>query len=253
MPRVSRKRSVTGVYHVMMRGNNKAIIFHDDKDRKKFIYVLTDVIKKTGVRIHGYCLMDNHIHILIEEDVNESVGQVIKRISVRFVIWYNNKYGRTGHLFQGRFNSEAVEDEAYFKTVLRYIHYNPVMAGMVTEALGYRWSSAMAHETAYRSEYTWVTTDMVQTIWPNLMLYESFMRIAPEEYCLEEKVDEKQSFEELRCGISSRFPIDDLMHMDVKKRYDMIKRIKQEEKLTVRGLASVLKISKSTIERALKS
>ena len=126
MSRVSRKKSKTGIYHIMLRGIDKRNIFLDNEDRKKFIEKLKIARETAGFRLHGYCLMDNHVHLLIEE--NEEIGTSIKRITVGYVQWHNNKHERTGHLFQNRYLSEPVETDAYLLTVLRYIHQNPVKA-----------------------------------------------------------------------------------------------------------------------------
>ena len=84
--------------------------------------------------------MGNHIHLLIQED-KEPIEQIMKRISTRFVYWYNIKYQRVGHLFQDRFKSETVEDDGYFITVIRYIHQNPIKAGLCENLADYAYSS----------------------------------------------------------------------------------------------------------------
>jgi len=131
MPRQARKKSATGIYHIMLRGIDGRNIFLDDEDRSKFIEKLLSAKQNANFKLYGYCLMDNHVHLLIEE--NEEIGTSVKRITVGYVQWHNNKYGRTGHLFQNRYNSEVVETESYLVTVLRYIHQNPVKANIVKE------------------------------------------------------------------------------------------------------------------------
>jgi hypothetical protein len=88
----------------------------------------------------AYCLMSNHVHLVLEEG-KEPISMTMKRMGVRYAGLYNRKYDRVGPLFQGRFISEAVEDDAYFQTVLLYVHHNPVSAGLCKEASQYRWSS----------------------------------------------------------------------------------------------------------------
>lgn len=140
MPRQARKRSKTGIYHIMVRGINRQIIFEDDEDYLKFL----DTIQKNKVKckfdIYGYCLMGNHAHLLLRER-EETVSMVMQRLCSSFVYWYNWKYDRFGHLFQERYKSEVVEDEIYLLTVLRYIHQNPIKAGITNTLEGYRWSS----------------------------------------------------------------------------------------------------------------
>ncbi|NLK69373.1 MAG: transposase [Clostridiaceae bacterium] len=140
MPRVARKKSNSGIYHVMFRGVNHQIIFKDDKDYIKYLETLKTYQEKSGYTIYAYCLMSNHIHLLMKEDT-EDLGLAFKRIGASYVYWYNWKYNRRGHLFQDRYRSEAVNNDSYFLTVLRYIHQNPIKAGIVENISNYRWSS----------------------------------------------------------------------------------------------------------------
>jgi len=143
MARTARKESRTGTYHVMLRGINRQIIFEDDEDYQKFLWTIKDTREKSGYEIYAYCLMSNHIHLLIKE-VIEDLGKVFRRIGASYVYWYNWKYSRRGHLFQARYRSEAVETDSYFLTVLRYIHQNPYKAGIVKNIKNiadYSWSS----------------------------------------------------------------------------------------------------------------
>ena len=149
MPRTSRQHSDTGVYHVMLRGIDRRDIFADDQDRSKFLKILRAVTSPEDhegkplpplCHIHAYCLMDNHVHLLIAEAA-EDIGTVMKRIGVSYVSYYNKRHERLGPLFHDRFRSEPVGDAGYFITLLRYIHQNPVQAEMVTSPGQYRWSS----------------------------------------------------------------------------------------------------------------
>lgn len=140
MPRVAREKSSTGIYHVMFRGINHQIIFEDDEDYIKYLETLKTYQEKGGYIIYAYCLMKNHIHLLMKEKT-EDLGLTFKRIGASYVYWYNSKYNRRGHLFQDRYRSEVVENDSYFLTVLRYIHQNPLKAGIVQDIADYRWSS----------------------------------------------------------------------------------------------------------------
>lgn len=149
MPRKSRKISPTGVYHVMLRGINRDRIFNDEQDCRKFVKILREVTsprEKGGVpllpycHIYAYCLMTNHIHLLLSEG-NEKLGSTMKRIGVAYVSYYNKRNDRLGPLFHDRFRSETVESRAYFVNLLRYIHFNPVEAGIVEHPDQYQWSS----------------------------------------------------------------------------------------------------------------
>ena len=129
MPRLSRIKSKTGIYHIMLRGINQQLIFEDEEDCDKFLEVLESCKSVSGFELYGYCLMGNHLHLLLKT-VNEDLDLIFKRIGARYVYWYNWKYRRSGHLFHDRFKSEPVSDDKYFLTVLRYIHRNPVKANL---------------------------------------------------------------------------------------------------------------------------
>ena len=149
MPRQPRKQSGTGIFHVMMRGINHQNIFEDEEDYYRFLSTLDMMAKAyepdgtpTGCNytIYAYCLMSNHFHLLIRER-EESLAMAVKRIASSYVYYYNHKYLRDGHLFKERFKSEPVNDMSYFTTLLRYIHQNPVKAGIVAEVKDYKYSS----------------------------------------------------------------------------------------------------------------
>jgi len=140
VPRQAREKSKSGIYHIILRGTNKQIIFEEEEDKVKFIETLNDYKEKSGYKIYAYCLMGNHIHLLIQEG-KEELGIVMRRIGASYVYWYNWKYQRCGHLFQDRYKSETVDDDSYFLTVVRYIHQNPLKAGLVNDISNYRWCS----------------------------------------------------------------------------------------------------------------
>ena len=140
MPREARRKSESGIYHIMLRGINQQQIFEDREDFEKFLQILKDCKTVSEYKLFAYCLMGNHIHLLVQEG-KEPIEQVMKRLATRFVYWYNIKYQRVGHLFQDRFKSEPVEDDSYFLTVIRYIHQNPVKAGLCRNLSDYKFSS----------------------------------------------------------------------------------------------------------------
>ncbi len=144
MARGKRIKSETGIYHVMLRGINKQEVFHNDEDYYKFLSILSICKAISGFTLHAYCLMNSHVHLLIQEG-NEPLELVFKRIGDRFIYWYNLKYCRTGPLFQGRYKSKPVNDDAYFISALRYIHQNPVKAGLTENCKSYQFSSYNAY------------------------------------------------------------------------------------------------------------
>ena len=144
MPRAARIKSETGVYHVMLRGIGKQNIFEDDLDKQKFLMLLAECKTKSGFNLYAYCLMNNHVHLLLKTG-NEPLEIIFRRLGSNYVYWYNTRYERVGHLFQDRYKSEPVEDNAYLKTVIRYIHYNPVKGGL-SKDIHYPYSSFAAYE-----------------------------------------------------------------------------------------------------------
>ena len=140
MPRQPRLKSDIAIYHVMQRGINKQTIFFDDDDCCTYLQFLQECKEKSGFELYAYCLMGNHIHLLIRE-TKEPLAQIFKRFGTKYVYWYNLKYQRCGHLFQDRFKSEPIMDDRQFIAVLRYIYQNPIKAGLCERPEDYKWSS----------------------------------------------------------------------------------------------------------------
>ena len=140
MSRQKRDRSSTGVYHIMLRGINRGDIFLEDDDKDVFLNILLQKKSKGEYTLHAYCLMDNHLHLLIQEK-EDYIARIMKRIGITYVSYFNKKYQRIGPLFQDRYKSEKVENDGYLLTAMRYIHNNPVAAGLVKNQGAYKWSS----------------------------------------------------------------------------------------------------------------
>lgn len=140
MPRKPRIFSSSGIYHVILRSVNQHIIFENDSDYQKFLFILSDCKTNFDIDIYAYCLMDNHIHILLHSS-DEDLSHFFQCFETRFARWYNKKYERSGHLFQDRFFSAAIESSSKYLTTLTYIHNNPVKASVCRFPSEYRWSS----------------------------------------------------------------------------------------------------------------
>jgi REP element-mobilizing transposase RayT len=139
-----------GIYHVIARGNNKEYIFKEDIDKGYFIKLLKDNCNVMGYQIFGYVLMDNHYHIAIQP-MNKKLQEIMHQINNKYSKYFNYKYKRVGHVFQGRYKSVLVQDERYMLKLVRYIHQNPVRAGMVNSVEKYRWSSDIYYRKNIRS------------------------------------------------------------------------------------------------------
>ena len=140
MPRKPRIFSPTGIYHIILRSINQHIIFEEDDDYQKLLYILSDCKRTFDIDIYAYCLMDNHIHLLINS-TEDHLASFFQSLGTRFVRWYNTKYSRSGHLFQDRFYSIPVVKKQQYLSTLAYIHNNPVKSALCRYPSEYRWSS----------------------------------------------------------------------------------------------------------------
>jgi REP element-mobilizing transposase RayT len=141
MARHAREISRTEIYHIMVRGINKEQIFKKDFYKTKLLETLKEIKTEIDFSIIAYCIMNNHLHLLAKiSDID--LASVMKKINVTYAMFYNKLETRYGYVFQGRFKSEAVEDDKYLLGALRYIHNNPVKAGLSDNIANYNWSSA---------------------------------------------------------------------------------------------------------------
>jgi putative transposase len=251
MPREARKKSGSGIYHIMLRGVNKQTIFEVDDDKTKFLETLRKYKDISKFQLYSYCLMDNHVHLLMKES-GETISEAIKRISSSYVYWYNMKYERCGHLFQERFKSENVETKSYFLTVLRYIHQNPIKAGLASNAFDCRWTSI----NEYVREANIVDTEFGLKLFSldrraAIKLYSKYMHELNDDQCLDDLGKVKMSDHEIReylyrIGIPN---ITTLQQMEKGKRDDTLAALKGMNGVTVRQLSRITGISKSVIQR----
>ena len=144
MPRTQRKQIETGVYHIMLRGNERKNIFSDEEDKQRMIDTLIKLHNEGGFKLYAYCIMDNHLHFAVEEET-EGIARIVKRVGTSYAYYYNFKHQRVGHVFQDRFKSEGIKDDAQLLEVIRYIHNNPVKAEMVGSVEKYPWNSYNAY------------------------------------------------------------------------------------------------------------
>lgn len=140
MPRTARRASSTGIYHVMVRGLNKMPVFKEKREKTRIVNLIRENLSEYDVAIYAYCVMSNHLHLLIKADLKE-LASFMAKILAAFAHYYNYKHQRVGYVFQDRFKSQCVEKESYFWNCMRYIHMNPGKTGSVKETLRYEHSS----------------------------------------------------------------------------------------------------------------
>lgn len=254
MARQARQKSSSGIYHILLRGINRQVIFEDDEDKEKFLECVSFYKADCHYEVYGYCLMDNHIHLLIKENGTD-IGAIMKRIGVRYVAWYNRKYYRCGHLFQDRFQSEPVETDSYLLTVLRYIHQNPVRAGLI-QSLSEGWSSSYS---TYFEANPLVDSFYILKMFSSddeeaRRQFNRFMQAADDDVPnLVYKEPVLLRDEEARVLIQQlaniRTPLE-LQTMKKPDRDEVLRKIKQIEGISTRQIARLTGISQSVIARA---
>lgn len=131
--------------HVILRGNNRNIIFVADEDYHFFIECLQKAAEQHGCTIHAYVLMTNHVHLLLTPEREDSIGKTLQSVGRRYVQYFNYTQKRTGTLWEGRYKATLIDSERYLLTCYRYIELNPVRANMVEHPRDYAWSSYLCH------------------------------------------------------------------------------------------------------------
>lgn len=228
MPRIGRIHSGTGIYHVMLRGINRQDVFEDAEDYWTFIRILSAVQSRLSddlstrvctCHIYAYCLMPNHIHLLLCEK-EWKLGEVMKSVAASYVLYYNKKYGRIGHLFQDRYKSEPCNDSGYFITLFRYIHQNPVKAGLVRMARDYEYSS-----------------------WPN-----DYLGLAVQQVCYTQAALNRYGIDELTARVDTPLA-DDVGCLDMDRKVIVADETVRQMLLAKSGARSIVEFQMLTKER----
>lgn len=144
MPRSARIVVPDAPHHVTQRGNRRQALFFNDADRRAYLSLLGEACRATETRCWAWCLMDNHVHLILTPPSADALRTAMTRAHTRYAQRINRQQGVDGHLFQGRYGSRAMADSHLMQAV-RYVENNPVNAGLVTRAEDWRWSSARAH------------------------------------------------------------------------------------------------------------
>lgn len=261
MPRAPREKSKTGIYHVILRGINKKAIFHDDEDNVRFLETLGRYKAKSGIRVYGWCLMGNHVHLLLGQG-NEEISTTMKRVGISYAWFYNWKYNAVGHLFQDRYRSEKVEDDAYLLTVIRYIHQNPVKAGMVKNSYDWKWSSCRA--------YYGMTAEFSGLLDGGLILgilsedrgeairqLRQYSEKENSDRCIDDvkkvRLSDKEAASEIRklmAGYDAGCEITGIKHLPPEHKGQIFREIKKIEGLSLRQAARIMNVSHIQIYNA---
>lgn len=264
MPRQKREFGESKIYHIMLRGNEKKYIFHDEEDKERFIDILLKKKLVESFRIYAFCLMDNHVHLLIN-DHNDELATIMKRITVSYVQYFNRKYNRVGHLFHDRFKSEIIDSDRYLFAVIRYIHNNPVKAGMVEKIDSYKWSSYNYYINSISNSGIHIDTDLIMSMFSEdkIKALKYFV-----EYSMQEAEDsfidyEEQSVEDKKINsidkallyankFVKKYDIDISslkMRENKKVREELVLQLKIKSTLSVRQIAEILYLDRNIVQR----
>jgi REP element-mobilizing transposase RayT len=253
MPRRARLESVSGYYHIMTRGINKEKIFETKKEKETIMTFIREKSQEEACKIAAYCIMNNHLHIIAITEKPILIN-VMKKINISYAMSYNQRHERIGPVFQDRFRSENINNDRHFYGVLRYIHNNPVNAGIVPKAEEYIWSSMRE----YLNGRTLLIDEKVKDdIMHHFMSKKSFIdfhNLQDETIYLEVK-EETEILEEKRAKriIKDYFEkkgINDLIKPGDKD--ELVEKLLKETNLSYRRIAKETGTSINTVFRANK-
>jgi len=255
MPRCARIKSQTQVYHIMLRGNNREKIFIDEEDKSRIIDTLGDKKKAEEYDLYAYCVMDNHIHLVIKEG-KDPISSIVKRVATSYSYYFNKKYKRIGHVFQERFKSENIEDESYLLAAIRYVHQNPIKPGIGTVD-GYKWSSYRDYISRGRNL---TDTEEILGILSNsnekaiiefIRLNHEFIEGAFLDVCEEKEIDQFNVIEYInRCLVEKGMRINDLKSVVNKSlREELIKHLMEKSNLSLRAIAATLELNREMVRK----
>jgi len=145
MGRLPRLVSDGLIYHAINRGNNRAAVFLDARDFLTFLDALRQTKERYPFRLFGYCLLNNHFHLLLQPGEGQSISRILQSLTVAHTWHYHRRYLGSGHVWQGRFKSPIIQDDDHLLTVLRYVEGNPLRAHLVNDLAAYPWSSYIVH------------------------------------------------------------------------------------------------------------
>ena len=248
MGRAARKISQTGVYHVMCRGVGRQDIFESKEDFNCFLSFLAELKHECQFQLYVYCLMSNHVHLLLRELNAGDISAFMQRLLDRYTWYFNHKYDRIGALLAGRFKSEPVENDVYFLTLVRYIHQNPLRAGLVQRLQDYSFSSY----SAYMSETNHQSLDM--TLVKSLVGKEEWQTFhaVPEPRIYEFEPRNQYSEEQIRKVIllytQGESP-DAIAHWEKKRRNALLHILRYKEGFTIHQLERATGISRGIIAK----
>lgn len=206
------------IYHIINRGNNGQVVFYDEDDFSKYLGLLKRYKEKFIFKIYAYCLMSNHVHLLIRPTQPKTLSKIMQSLTTAHTKLHHYKYKTSGHLWQGRFKNPIVQEDNYLLECIKYIEFNPVRANIVQNPLHYKWSSCHFH-TGADSNNELLDLDPVFINLGNTMQerYNSYMRFIQQETSAEMLTRIKDSI------TKGLFLSDKLFEQDIKEKLRLFK------------------------------
>lgn len=249
MSRIARKNFETSFFHIMVQGINKEYIFNKKVYIEKYLNLMFKKMEEYNVQIIAYCIMNNHAHILIYTEKIENMSKAMHYINTLYAQYYNfMEDNRIGHVFRNRYKSEEIKDEIYLINCIKYIHNNPVKAGIVQNLKDYKYSSYLKYEN---KEWFNKNTFLSEIIDINLVIkednnvYDFFIDIDKDKY--------NDIEEMIFCGIKEFENRNGMLIEEIKKNEKMlltlVNELKEKYKITQKEILNIIKISKSKFGR----
>lgn len=245
MPRVARQIADSGFYHVTCRGNGRQLLFEDDEDRRHYVALLENKARSHEVAVLAWCLMDNHVHLLLDDQKNE-VSHMMHGLTTAYAQYFNSKTGHVGAVFQGRFTGVPITDDRQLLQAVRYIHENPAKAN-VAAVDRYRWSSYQEYLTGGGIVSRELILDMVGGSKGFRELFQD-ERYAYYYVRASRRVADDEALSAARCALEGRQP-SDIKALCREDRDEALRRLRKTG-LTVKQIERLTGIGKSSITRA---
>lgn len=236
MPRIARKNLDSGFFHVMAQGIKKEKIFYKDEYKEKYIQLMKFFSKKQEINLVSYCVMNNHVHIIIYTKDIKELTKFMERLNTTYAINYNKLENRVGYVFRNRFESKLLYNQDYLTKCIKYVHMNPVKAGIVKKEKDYLYSSY----NDYINKNGIVTKELLDKIFnSNYNYLKNFLKIEYKEELFEDFEKEEISIEEINKKIKTF----------IKKEEITIEELREDKRL-IKKFYNSLKIKPSKAELA---
>ena len=242
MSRIARKDNIAKYFHVMVQGINREHIFEKDNYKLKYLKLIRECISETNNKLLAYCVMGNHIHLLIYIDNIESFSKMMASVNTKYAKYYNKIEDRCGYVYRDRFKSEQIKDQRHLENCVRYIHNNPVKAMICQKPSEYRYSS---FNDFYNGN---VEREIIELVFgKNIIDYKNILMLKNIEYSFIENEDD---YEKPEIVLNEYRNL--LDKINVKEYYSIICELKRRCNINNEEIAKILNLKKTKYYEILK-